>query len=167
MKAKDTRRKFLAATTKGAGAAAAALAAGENGVAREPKLQKRVITRPGQKMTPEALYSPAIQLGHHVYVSGQIAIDPATQKLVSGTFQHQVRQCLENLKAVVEASGSSMDRVLKCTVFLTDISNFQAMNEIYHGFFPSDPPARSTVAVSALAAGAAIEIECFAYTGKL
>lgn len=166
MKSKDTRRKFLAATMKGAGVAAAALSAGANGDAKEPKLQKRVITRPGQKLTPEALYSPAIQLGHHVYVSGQIAIDPATQNLVSGTFQDQVRLCLENLKAVVEASGSSiMDRVLTCTVFLTDISNFQAMNEIYHGFFSSDPPARSTVAVTALAAGAAIEIECFAYTG--
>jgi len=164
MKSKDTRRNFLVVTTKGAGVAAAALGAGGSALAKEPKLQKRVITRPGQKMAPKAPYSPAIQLGNLVYVSGQIGMDPATQKL-AGTFQDEVRQCLENLKAVVEASGSTMDRVLKCTVFLTDISNFKAMNEIYITYFPSDPPARSTVAVKELVAGAAIEIDCFTYTG--
>jgi len=122
------------------------------------------VTLPGQKTASGLPFSPAIQFGNLVFVSGQIALDPATQKLASGTIQDQVRQCLENVKAVVEASGSSMDKVLKCTVFLTDIANFQAMNEVYRGYFPTDPPARSTVAVKGLAAGTPIEIECIAYT---
>jgi 2-iminobutanoate/2-iminopropanoate deaminase len=165
MKRENTRRKFLAVTTKGTGVAAAALAVGATarGASKEGKLTKKVITLPGRKVTSATPYSPAIQFGNLIFVSGHIAIDPATQKLVAGTGQDQVRQCLENLKAVVEASGSSMDKVLKCTVFLADIADFSAMNEVYRTFFPSDPPARSTVAVK-LGPGASVEIDCFAYT---
>jgi len=164
MKSKETRRNFLAVATKATGTAAGVVAVGANGIAKETKASKKVITRPGQKLAPTALFSPATQFGNVVYVSGQTAHDPATGKLVSGIFQDQVRQCLENLKAVVEASGSSMDQVLKCTVFLTDIANFQAMNEVYHTYFPSNPPARSTVAVRDLAGGTPVEIDCFAHT---
>jgi 2-iminobutanoate/2-iminopropanoate deaminase len=82
---------------------------------------------------------------------------------VEGPFPNQVRQCLENIKTVLEAAGSSLDRVLKCNVFLTDIANFRAMNEVYHTFFPTDPPARSTVAVKDLPGDSPVEIECIAY----
>jgi 2-iminobutanoate/2-iminopropanoate deaminase len=72
---------------------------------------------------------------------------------------------LENVKAVLEAAGSSLDRVLKCNVFLTDIATFQAMNEVYHTFFPTNPPARSTVAVKDLPGQSPVEIECIASVG--
>ena len=160
------RRKFLTKAAQGSGLVAGVLVVAESAVAapKEGAAKKRAVTLPGQKTASGLPFSPAIQFGNLVFVSGQIALDPATQKLASGTIQDQVRQCLENVKAVVEASGSSMDKVLKCTVFLTDIANFQAMNEVYRGYFRTDPPARSTVAVKGLAAGTPIEIECIAYT---
>ena len=166
MSRQATRRKFLTATTTSAGGAAGALVMGATAqsVPKEGKLAKKVVTRPGQRMTPSSVLSPGIQFGNLVFVSGQSAHDPATQKLASGTFQDQVRQCLENVKAVVEASGSSMEKVLKCNVFLTDIANFQEMNEVYHKFFPENPPARSTVAVKDLPGASPVEIECIAYT---
>jgi 2-iminobutanoate/2-iminopropanoate deaminase len=166
MNGQTTRRKFLAGTATGAGVAAGALGmeATAQAASTGERFAKKVVTRPGQKMTPAAVLSPGIQFGNLIFVSGQSAHDPATQKLASGTFQDQVRQCLENVKAIVEASGSSMDKVLKCNVFLTDIANFQSMNEVYHTFFPENPPARSTVAVKDLPGATPIEIECIAYT---
>jgi 2-iminobutanoate/2-iminopropanoate deaminase len=74
-----------------------------------------------------------------------------------------VKQCLENIKTVLEGAGSSLDRVLKCTVFLTDISKWGEMNVVYHQYFPTDPPARSTVAVKDLPGDSPVEIECIAY----
>lgn len=166
MNRESSRRKFLTQTAKGAGVAAGALTVGASAPAesKEGISKKKVIARPGQPITPATILSPAIQFGSLLFVSGQTAHDPSTQKLAAGTFQDHVRQSLENVKAVLEAAGSSMDRVLKCTVFLTDIANFQAMNEVYHGFFPSDPPARSTMAVKDLPGGTPVEIECIAYT---
>ncbi|MBI4166701.1 MAG: hypothetical protein HY508_13305 [Acidobacteria bacterium] len=115
-------------------------------------------------MALAALFGPAIQFGDLIFVPGQTAHDPATGKLVSGAFQDQLRQRLEIVKAVVEASGSSMDKVLKCTVYLTDIGSFPAMNEVCHSFFPSEPPARSTAAVKELVGGTPVKIECVAFT---
>ena len=112
--------------------------------------------------SPTRILSSGIQFGRLLFVSGQGAHDPKTHKVVAGPFPDQVRQCLENVKTVLEAAGSSLDRVLKCTVFLTDIGNFAAMNEVYHTFFPTDPPARSTVAVKDLPGESPIEIECIA-----
>ncbi|MBZ5565014.1 MAG: Rid family detoxifying hydrolase [Acidobacteriia bacterium] len=161
---KSDRRKFLNRALGAAGAASvAALAAPGAVLAKKNPARKQVVTRGGQPLPPEALFSPAIRFGNLLFVSGVGAHDPQTHKVVEGPFPNQVRQCLDNLKAVVEAAGSSMTAVLKCTVFLTDIANFQAMNQVYHTYFTTDPPARSTVAVKELPGESPIEIECFAH----
>src|SRR5881409_1228058 len=90
---------------------------------------------------------------------------PGTRQLADGGIAGQTRQVLENIKAVLVFAGSSLDRVVKCTVFLADIQDFAAMNAVYATYFPKDPPARSTVAASGLAGGARVEIECIAAAG--
>lgn len=127
------------------------------------KKNKKVIYRPGQKPSKEAIFSSGIQYGNLLFVSGAGAHDPATGKVVEGTFQEQVRRCLDNLKLVLEGAGSSPEKVLKCTVFLKDISKWGEMNVVYHDFFPTDPPARTTVAVADLPGNSPVEIECYAY----
>ncbi len=109
-------------------------------------------------------FSPAVRVGHMVYLSGQLGTVPGTRQLVDTGIAAQTRQALENIKAVLTAAGSSLARVVKCTVFLADIRDFATMNEVYATFFPTDPPARSTVAGSGLALGARIEIDCLATT---
>jgi len=107
-------------------------------------------------------YSQAIRVGDLVYTAGQLGIDPATGKLVEGGIQAQTRQALTNLAAVLEAAGSDLAHVVKTTVFLQDIGEFKAMNEVYATFFPQEPPARSAVEVAALPLGARVEIEAVA-----
>ncbi len=97
-----------------------------------------------------------------VYTAGQIALDPATGQLIGGGIQAETRQVLQNLKAALEAAGSCLDNVVKMTVFLTDMNDFQAMNAIYQEFFKQNPPARSAVAVKALPRGAQVEMEAIA-----
>lgn len=159
------RREFLRKGVGGfaAGAAGATLMS-RPAQAKEAKAQRTVITRPGEKRPVTAMYSPGIQLGNLLFVSGQGARDPKTNNFPEGPFPAQVKQCLENVKSILEAAGSSLDRVLKCTVFLTDIANFEAMNGVYHTYFSTDPPARSTVAVKDLPGNSPVEIECIAYT---
>jgi 2-iminobutanoate/2-iminopropanoate deaminase len=158
------RRRFLSrAAASAAVTGAATLAVPPALPAGKGKAAKKVIYKPGEPPSPETILSSAIQFGNLVFVSGAGAQDPKTHKVVEGPFPNQVRQCLENVKSVVEAAGSSMDRVLKCLVFLTDIANFQAMNQVYHTYFPTNPPARSTVAVKDLPGDSPIEIECIAY----
>ncbi|MGC4072778.1 MAG: RidA family protein [Nibricoccus sp.] len=107
-------------------------------------------------------YSEAVRLGDTLYVSGQIGA--VTGKgLVAGGIEAETRQVLENMKAVLERHGSSMDQVTKCTVFLADIKDFTAFNAIYREYFKTSLPARSTVAVTALVAGARVEIDCIAF----
>jgi len=107
-------------------------------------------------------YSQAIQISPLVYTAGQLGMDPETKTLVEGGIQAQTRQALKNLKAVLEAAGSSLGQVVKTTVFLQDINDFKAMNEVYAEFFKTDPPARSAVEVAALPLGGMVEIEAIA-----
>jgi 2-iminobutanoate/2-iminopropanoate deaminase len=97
-----------------------------------------------------------------VFTSGQIPLDPRTGQLVEGDIKAQTRQALENLKAVLEAGGSNLRKVIKCTVFLADMNDFAAMNEVYAEFFPQNPPARSAFQVARLPKDAGVEIEAIA-----
>jgi 2-iminobutanoate/2-iminopropanoate deaminase len=107
-------------------------------------------------------YEQAIKVGEFVYVSGQIPLDPKTGKLVDGGIKEQTCQVMENLKAILEAAGSSLDRVVKATVFLKNIADFAAMNEVYGEYLDRAKPARSTVAVADLPRGALVEIDLVA-----
>lgn len=107
-------------------------------------------------------YSQAVRIGNLVYTAGQIPLDVATGKLVEGDIQAQTEQVLKNLTAVLEAAGSSPDQVIKTTVFLRDMADFAAMNEVYGRLFGQNPPARSTVSVAGLPLGAMVEIEAIA-----
>jgi 2-iminobutanoate/2-iminopropanoate deaminase len=113
---------------------------------------------------PKAIgpYSQAVRSDGMIYLSGQLGLDPATGQLVSGGVEQQTRRALANLLAVLEAAGSGLDRVVKTTVFLTDMGKFAEMNAIYSEYFSEQPPARSAVQVSALPKGAVVEIECIA-----
>lgn len=110
-------------------------------------------------------YSQGIRAGELVFTAGQIPINPSTGTIEAVTIEEQTRQALENVRAVLEAAGSGLDRVVKTTVFMTDLKEFQAMNGVYATFFPSDPPARSAFQVVALPLGAKVEIECVALAG--
>jgi 2-iminobutanoate/2-iminopropanoate deaminase len=112
-------------------------------------------------LKPMGPYTPAIRMGNFLFVSGQIGADPDTGKLAEGVAA-QAKQLLENLNGLVQAGGSSLDKVVKTTIFLTDIADFAAVNEVYAQYFPSEPPARSTVQVVALPGGALVEIEAIA-----
>jgi 2-iminobutanoate/2-iminopropanoate deaminase len=109
-------------------------------------------------------YSPAVAFdgGKLLFVSGQIAIDPATGRILNGTAAEQTEQVLRNLRALLEAGGSGMDRVLKTTVFLLDMNDFGAMNDVYAQHFPGVKPARSTVEVRRLPKDVRVEIEAIA-----
>jgi len=109
-------------------------------------------------------FSMAVRVGNMLYLSGQIGNKPGTRELADTGIAGQTRQALENIKTVLASAGSSLDRTVKCTVFLADIKDYAAMNAVYATFFPKDPPARSTVAGSGLALGARVEIECMAVT---
>lgn len=119
------------------------------------------------KKAPAAVgpYSQAIRVGDFVFTAGQLALDPATGKLVEGAIEEQTRQVLRNIAAVLEAAGSSLDKVVKTTVFLQDMGDFKAMNGVYGGFFSNEPPGRSTVEVANLPLGALVEIDAIAIVG--
>lgn len=107
-------------------------------------------------------YSQAVVSGGFVFTSGQLPMDPGTGKFVEGGVKEEARQCLENVRAILEAAGTSLDKVVKATVFLTDIKDFAAVNEVYASFFREGPPARSAFQVAALPLGARVEIEMIA-----
>jgi 2-iminobutanoate/2-iminopropanoate deaminase len=113
---------------------------------------------------PKAIgpYSQAVKANGFVFVSGQVALDPKTQQIIEGGITQQTERVMENLKGIVEASGSTMVKVVKTTVFLSDMNDFTAMNEIYGRYFPSHPPARATVQVSRLPKDVKVEIEVVA-----
>ena len=116
------------------------------------------------KKAPAAIgpYSQAIRVGNLIYTSGQIPLDPATGAFVEGGIKEQTRQALTNIKAILEEAGTSMDNVVKTTVFMANMDDFADMNAVYAEFFTEPSPARSAVAVKTLPKGALIEIEVIA-----
>ena len=130
--------------------------------AKPPRRTKRTVI--STELAPKAIgpYSQGIRIGDLIYTAGQAAVDPATGKLIEGDISAQTRRTLQNISAILDAAGTSLSKVVKTTVFLTDMANFKAMNEVYAEFFPEHPPARSTVAVAGLPLGALVEIECIA-----
>jgi 2-iminobutanoate/2-iminopropanoate deaminase len=117
---------------------------------------------------PKAIgpYSQAVRTTDLIFTSGQIPLDPATGELLQSSFEEQVHRVFRNLEAVLNEAGSSFDRVLRATVYLTDLGNFQLLNTIYAEYFGSHRPARTTVGVSQLPKGAAVEIDLIAAVSR-
>ncbi|HEV2287972.1 MAG TPA: RidA family protein [Candidatus Acidoferrales bacterium] len=113
---------------------------------------------------PKAIgpYSQAIRANGFIFISGQVAFDPATGQLIEGDVAAQTERVLQNLKGIVEAAGSMLDKTVKTTVFLKDMNDFSKMNEVYSRFFPANPPARSTVEVARLPRDVRVEIDLIA-----
>ena len=124
-------------------------------------MQRQVINS-GQAPKAIGPYSQAIRAGDFVFCAGQTPIDPATGNLVEGGIEEQTRRALQNLSVVLQAAGTSMSQVVKTTVFLLDMNDFAKMNAVYAEFFPTNPPARSTVQVARLPKDARVEIEVIA-----
>ena len=114
---------------------------------------------------PNLPFSTAVRAGDILFLSGQIGNMPGTLDLAEGGVAAETQQTLDNIRSVVEYTGSSVDRIVKCTVFLLDIDDYAQVNAVYAEFFGDDPPARSAVAGSGLAIGASVEIECIALAG--
>jgi len=111
---------------------------------------------------PVSAYSQAIQSGSLLFLAGQIPLDPATGKVVSGTIAEETDRIIDNLRAVLAAAGATLDNVVKTTVYLTNMADFAAFNEVYARHFTKEPPARTTVAVAALPLGVRLEVEAIA-----
>lgn len=121
------------------------------------------LTPPGVP-APRGPYSPAVRAGDFIYVSGQIPVDPVTNKTVLGDIREETRQVLSNIERILEGCGATRNDVVKCQVYLTDVGEFAAMNEVYAEFFGESKPARTTIGVAALPLkGAKIEIDAVAY----
>jgi 2-iminobutanoate/2-iminopropanoate deaminase len=128
---------------------------------REGEKRRRAISSEG---APRAIgpYSQGVESRGFIFLSGQIPLDPRTGNIEGRTIEEQTRRVMENLRAGLAAGGSDLSRVLRCTVFLADLSDFSAFNQVYGSFFPSDPPARTTVQVSRLPRDAKVEIDVIA-----
>jgi len=126
---------------------------------------KKIITA---EQAPKAIgpYSQAIEANGLIFTAGQIPIDPATGQMVEGGIAGQTACVLENLKAVLEAAGSSLDRAVKVTVYLKDMNEFAAMNEVYARYFPQNPPARSTIEAARLPRDARVEMDVIALSQR-
>jgi 2-iminobutanoate/2-iminopropanoate deaminase len=123
--------------------------------------QRQVIATNG---APKAIgpYSQAIRANGFIFVSGQTPMDPATQQLISGGVGEQTERALRNIEAILKQAGSSMEKIVRCGVFLKDMNDFAAMNEVYAKFFPNNPPARSTVQAARLPKDCQVEIDAIA-----
>ncbi len=159
-----SRRQFIrqvGATTVLGGAA---LAGAAPAAAGPQAAQEKAPVRSGRQViagSPYPTFSRAVRLDRLVFVAGVVGQKPGTRDLVSAEFEPQCRQALENLKASVEAAGSTLDKVLKCTVYITEAADFPAFNKLYVEYFPKDPPARSSVVVKELVVpGAKLEVDC-------
>jgi len=124
-------------------------------------MPKETITSPNLP-APKGPYSPAIRANGFVFVSGQGPVDPKTGEVFRGDINQQTRMVLENIRAILDAAGCSMAKVVKSNVYLGDIGDFAAMNEVYAGFFPSDPPARTTIQAAKLPLDIGVEIDVIA-----
>ena len=122
------------------------------------------LTPPGVP-TPRGPYSPAVRAGDFIFVAGQLAVDPATDKYVPGDIQQETRVTLNNIKRILEGAGATMADVVRVGVFMADGSEFAKMNEVYAEFFGNDKPARTTI-VCKFAADIKVEIDCVAYSPK-
>ena len=112
---------------------------------------------------PRGPYSHAVRAGDFIYVSGQVAINPHSNKLEQGTVASETRMTIENIRAILKAAGADLGDVIKCSVFLADIRDFSAMNEVYGEYFGAAKPARTTVQATLPAQGIKVEIDCVAY----
>jgi 2-iminobutanoate/2-iminopropanoate deaminase len=121
-----------------------------------------IVTEGAPKPFGGAPYNQAIRAAGLVFCAGQVGLEPASGTLVDGGVEAQARRAMENLSAVLEAAGSAVDRIVKTTIFVTDLGDFAAVNAVYGSFFEADPPARSTVQVAGLPGGAVVEIEAIA-----
>jgi 2-iminobutanoate/2-iminopropanoate deaminase len=122
----------------------------------------KIIVKPAQAAAPVGPYSHAVRVGDLLFCSGQIPLDPASGQLVPGDIRAQTERVLENIRIILEDQGLTFASVVKTTVFMTSLADFAAMNEVYARYFPSDPPARSTIQVAALPRAAMVEIEVVA-----
>jgi 2-iminobutanoate/2-iminopropanoate deaminase len=129
------------------------------------KKQRIQIIKTDKAGPPVGPYSQAIRAGGFIFVAGEKGMDPATKQMVSGGIVAETRRTLENIKAILEEAGSSMDLVVSSFVFMTDLSEFSKMNEIYAEYFNRNPPGRTTVEVKSLPAGAHVEITVTALAG--
>jgi 2-iminobutanoate/2-iminopropanoate deaminase len=120
------------------------------------------LTPPGVP-TPRGPYSPAVRAGDFIFVAGQGPVDPATNQMSFGDIRHETRLVLTNIQRILEGCGAAMADVVKCSVFLADANDFQAMNEVYAEFFGQDKPARTTVEARFAVAEMKVEIDCIAY----
>ena len=125
------------------------------------KMKKEIISTKSAPV-PVGPYSQAVKVGEFIYVSGQVSMDSSTGKLVGASIEDQTRQCLENIKAILEVAGSSIDSVVKVSVFIKDMDEFQEMNKIYGQYFTKNFPARSCVQVAKLPLDVKVEIEVIA-----
>ena len=128
-------------------------------VCQEESTRKVVYTSDAPGVGP---YSQAVKGGRLIFVSGQLALDPATRQIIDGDARQQTERALENLAAVLKAAGSSLDKVVRCGVFLKDIGDFEAMNDVYAKVFGPHPPARTTVEVARLPKDSLVEIDAIA-----
>jgi len=128
-------------------------------ISSQEKSQPVFLNPPERSQAP---FSEAVRFGQWLILSGQLGRDPATGKLVEGGIEAETRQTLENIKRTLEKYGSSLDKVVKCTVMLADMAEWEKMNKVYVTYFPKNRPARSAFGVSGLAGGARVEIECWA-----
>lgn len=128
-------------------------------------MSKKVIST---SRAPQAIgpYSQAIQTGSWLFVSGQIALDAPTGEVVAGDVQAQTNLVMENIKAILETAGGSLDAMVKCTLYLKDLSDFAKVNEVYGSYFSEAPPARATVQVAGLPKDVDVEIDAIAYLGN-
>jgi len=126
-------------------------------------MDNKTVVKTNAAPAPIGPYSQAIRSGNTLYVSGQIALDPQSNELVSGDIQSETEQVMKNMGAILEAAGVSFQQVVKCSIFVSDMDNFSAVNQVYGKYFQTNPPARETVEVSRLPKDVNVEISCIAH----